>query len=111
MSEVRGRGQEEQPHVQGQGRRPGGATPRLRSGAVAERSNPASKEPQPCRHRRAESSYSMFKVRRDGCDKTPLLQGKEQWLRFHVQGKKTQDGRCWERASEGRHTETIITEN
>ena len=33
-------------------------------------------------HRRAERSYSMFKVRRDGCEEIPLVQGKEQQLRF-----------------------------
>ena len=30
----------------------------------------------------AERSYSMFKVRRGSCEKIPLVQGKEQWLRF-----------------------------
>ena len=61
---------------------------------------------------RTERSYSTFKVRRGGCEKIPLIQGKEQWLRFagaavkryptpklkgggrlelpHVQGKKQQ---------------------
>ena len=34
--------QEELPHVQGQGQRPGGATPLPRSGGLAERSHPAS---------------------------------------------------------------------
>ena len=33
-------------------------------------------------HRRAERSYSMFKVRRGGCEEIPLVQGKEQQLRF-----------------------------
>ena len=42
-------GQEELPHVQGQGRRPRRATPRPGSGAAAER------------------SYSMSKVRSRGC--------------------------------------------
>ena len=32
--------------------------------------------------RRAERSYSTFKVRRGGCEEIPLVQGKEQWLRF-----------------------------
>ena len=36
----------------------------------------------PRRCRRAERSYSMFKVRMGGCEEIPLLQGKEQWLRF-----------------------------
>ena len=32
--------------------------------------------------RRAERSYSTFKVRRGGPEKIPLIQDKEQWLRF-----------------------------
>ena len=32
--------------------------------------------------RRAERSYSMFKVRRGGGEEILLVQGKEQWLRF-----------------------------
>ena len=32
--------------------------------------------------RRAERSYSMFKVRRGGHEEIPFLQGKEQQLRF-----------------------------
>ena len=43
----------------------------------ANRSNPMSKEQQLCRHRRAERSYSMFKVRRGD-----FIQGKEQQLCF-----------------------------
>ena len=66
-SEVRGGGQEELPHAQGQGQQPGGATPQ---GAMAVRA-------QEC-----ERSYSMFKVRRGGCEEIPLIQGKEQWLRL-----------------------------
>ena len=62
----------------------------------------------------------MFKVRRGSSEEIPLVQGKEQWLRFAGTAVKryptskvreTQDGRCCKRASEGRHTETIITEN
>ena len=41
-----------------------------------------SKEWQLYGQRRAERSYSMFKVRRGGGEKIPLIQGKEQWLRF-----------------------------
>ena len=52
---VRGRGREEQPHIQG---------------AVA------------CRAQAAERSYSTFKVRRGGREEIPLVQGKEQRLRF-----------------------------
>ena len=32
------------------------------------------------RRRRAERSYSTLKVRRDGCEEIPFIQGKEQWL-------------------------------
>ena len=34
------------------------------------------------RARRAERTYSTFKVRTGNCEKIPLVQGKEQWLRF-----------------------------
>ena len=44
--------------------------------------NPRSKEQRLRGHRRAERSYSMFKVRRGGRVEIPLVQGKEQWLRF-----------------------------
>ena len=49
---------------------------------MAERSYPMYKEWRLCRCRRAERSYSMFKVRRGGREEIPLVQGKEQWLRF-----------------------------
>ena len=58
-----------------------GASPRPRSGAAAERSNPTSKERLLRGCRRAERSYST-KVRRGGREKIPLIQGKEQWLCF-----------------------------
>ena len=90
-------------------------------GAVAERSYPTSKEQRLQGRRRAERSYSTFKVKKDGREEIPLVQGKEQWLHFAgvvvkrypmFKVRETQkDGRCCKRASEGRHTETIITEN
>ena len=46
------------------------------------RSNPTSKEWWLCRRRRAERSYSTFKVRRGGHEDIPLVQGKEQRLPF-----------------------------
>ena len=46
------------------------------------RSNPTSKEHWLHGHRSAKRSYSMFKVRRGGCEEIPLIQGKEQWLHF-----------------------------
>ena len=49
---------------------------------VAERSNPTSKEQWLCRHRRAERSYSTFKVSRGSGEEIPFVLGKEQWLRF-----------------------------
>ena len=119
-SDVRGCGLEELPHTRGQGRRPRGATQCLRSGAEAERSYPMSKEQQLRRRRRANRSYSTFKVRRGSHKEIPLVRGKEQQLHFDEAAVKryptskvgkTQDGRCCERASEGRHTATIITEN
>ena len=53
-----------------------------RSGAVAKRSNPTTKEQWLCGCRRAERSYSTFKVRRGSREEMPLVQGKEQWLHF-----------------------------
>ena len=41
-----------------------------------------SKEQWLCGFRRTERIYSMFKVRRGGCEEIPLVQGKEQRLRF-----------------------------
>ena len=64
-----------------------GATPRLRSGAVAERCNPTSKE----RRRRAERNYSTLKVRRGDSSK---VRGDSSKVRSspeeipHVQGKR-----------------------
>ena len=49
---------------------------------MAERSNPMSMERRLPRHRRAERSYSTFKVRRVGFEEIPLVQGKEQRLSF-----------------------------
>ena len=68
--------------AQGQGQQLGGATPHPRPGAAARRSNSTSKEWWLCRHRRAERSYSTFKVRRGGGEEVPLVKGKEQQLRF-----------------------------
>ena len=70
--------------------------------------------------RRAKRSYSTSKVRRGIHEEIPLIQGKEQQLHFagaavkrHPRSKirETQVRRCCKRASEGRHTETIFTEN
>ena len=52
------------------------------SAGAAERSYPMSKEWWLQQHRRAERSYSTFKVRRGSREEIPLVQGKEQRLRF-----------------------------
>ena len=65
---------------------------------MTERSYPTSKGQLLCGRRRAERSYSTFKVRRGGREKIPLVQGKR-------------DPSKTESASKGRHIETIITEN
>ena len=63
-----------------------------------------------------------MKVRKGGSEEIPLVQAKEQWLRSagaavkryptpKVRETQVKNGRCCERASEGRHTETILTEN
>ena len=44
--------------------------------------HPTSKEWWLCGCRRAERNYSMFKVKRGGGEELPLVQGKEQRLRF-----------------------------
>ena len=49
---------------------------------MAERSYPTSKEQWLRGCRRAERSHSTFKVRRGSGEEIPLVQGKEQWLRF-----------------------------
>ena len=49
---------------------------------AAERSYPTSKERWLRGCRRAERSYSTFKVRRGSSEEIPLMQGKEQQLHF-----------------------------
>ena len=62
----------------------------------------------------------MLKVRKGGGEEIPLVQGKEQWLHFagaavkrYPTSKVRETQVIWycERASEGRHTETILTGN
>ena len=63
-----------------------------------------------------------MKVRKGGGEEIPLIQGKEQWLRStraavkryptpKVRETQVRWFKCCKRASEGRHTETILTEN
>ena len=51
-------------------------------GHIMKRTSFPSKERWLCGCRRAERSYSTFKVRRAGGEEIPLIQGKEQWLCF-----------------------------
>ena len=81
-SKVRGGGRDKLPHALGQGQRLRGATPRPRSGAVAERSNSMSKEWLLCRHKSTKMSCSTLKVGRGGGEEVPLVQGKEKQLCF-----------------------------
>ena len=59
MPEVRGGSQDELPHTQDQGWWWRGATPNMRSGAVAERSNSMSKEWRLHACKRAKRSYHL----------------------------------------------------
>ena len=79
-SEVRGCGRKFQAATVQE--RPRGSPPCLRPGAVAEVSNPTSREPWLYWCRSAKRIYSTFKVRRGSSEEIPLVQGKEQWLRF-----------------------------
>ena len=67
----------------------------------------------------AVKRYLMSQVSGSGFEEIPHFHGKEQWLPFAGAAVKryskpkvteTQERRC-KRASEGRHTETILTEN
>ena len=75
-------GREELLHLQGQEGQPRGDTPCLKPGAAARRSYPISKKQWLRGSRRAKRSYSTFKVRRGVSEEIPLVQGKEQQLRF-----------------------------
>ena len=80
---------------------------------MAERSNPTSKERWLSGCRRAERSYSTFKVRRVSCDEIPLVQSKEQQLcfagaavkRYSTSKVRETQVRQWvlQEVSEGRH--------
>ena len=59
-----------------------------RSGAAAERRYSMSKERRLHWSRRAEMSYSTFKVRRGCFEEISLVQGKEQQLRFAERAMK-----------------------
>ena len=69
MSEVRGSGREELPHVRGQEQPPRGATPRPRSSGCVGTRGPRGATPR-------------FKVRRGGHEEISPVQGKEQQLCF-----------------------------
>ena len=66
--EAKGSSGEEQPHDRGQGRWPGGPTPYPRSRGCAGTGGPR--------------GATTLKARKGGGEEIPLVQGKEQWLRF-----------------------------
>ena len=130
-SEVRGSGLECQAVTAQE--QPRGATPHPRSGATAGRRYPASEargggqEDQPhvqgvvaVPAQEGLEEPSHIEGQEGQREEIPLIQGKEQWLCFAVVAMKryptpkvreTQvNGRCCKRASEGRHTEIILTE-
>ena len=80
-SEIKG-GQEEPPHVQGQGRRLGGATPNPRPGEAAGRSNPKCKEQWLRGRQEGLEELSHVEGQEGWREEIPLIQGKEQQLHF-----------------------------
>ena len=82
LQQRRSGGREELPHLRGQGRQTTRATTHLSAGSVGWEEQPHLQGAAAAWCRRTERSYSMFKVRRGGHEKIPLLQGKEQWLCF-----------------------------
>ena len=97
LQQCRSGSREELPDARGQGQRQRGTTPPRRSGAPPERSYPTSKEQLLRGRRRAERSYSTFKVRRGGREEIPFIQGKQRRLPLcwssreeipHVRGKR-----------------------
>ena len=79
-----------------------------------------SREQQLCGCRRTKRSYSTFKVRRGACEEIPLIQGKEQQLRFagaalkrYPTSKERNPSKTVgvARGHQRADTQTIITEN
>ena len=56
--------------------------PEVRGSSGGQEEHPISKDLWLRGCRRAKRSYSTFKVKRGGGEEIPLVQGKEQWLRF-----------------------------
>ena len=77
MSEVRGSGQEDLPHVQGQGRHPRGATPCPRSGGCVgagglRRATPRSRSGGATSSKVRSSGFALL----EQCEEIPHVQGK-----------------------------------
>ena len=68
-TQSQGRGRDELPHAWGQGWWTRGTNPRPSSGATAERNYPTYKEQKLHRFKRAERSYSTFRIRRGDSSK------------------------------------------
>ena len=71
------RGLEELPHVQGQGQKPGGATPRPRSGAEAGRSYPASEARSGSREKQPQVQGAVAAQVQEGLEELLHVQGQE----------------------------------
>ena len=84
MSEVRGGGRVELPRVQGQGRRPGGDTPchkpKAKGGGREEQ--PPVQGAMAAWAQEGLEELSHVEGQEGGSEEIPLVQGKEQWLRF-----------------------------
>ena len=106
-SEVWGSSREELPYTRGQGRQLEGRTPRPRTGGCKGAGRPREAIPHWRSGWAAVRRYPSSKVRSSGCS---LL---EQPWRDTSKVRETQvrRGRHWERPSEGRQTETTITDN
>ena len=68
---------EELPHIQGQGRRPGGATPLLRSGAATKKSDPMSKARDGSREEQPHVQGAVAVQGQEGLEELLHVQGQE----------------------------------
>ena len=78
-SEVRGDGPEELSHFQGQGQRPGGATPHLRPGAVTEMSNPILEARSGDREEQPHVQGAVAVPVQEGLEEPSHVEGQEGW--------------------------------
>ena len=77
MPEARGCGQEEQPHVRGQGQQPRGATLRPRSGTVAGRSYPTPEATGSGREEQSHIQGATAAGAQEGLEELSHVEGQE----------------------------------